>query len=231
MVYEDVTDTAPCFPFYFRQVLAGPHENFHYVLGDPATREAAVVDPAFELERLFGVVERDGYRIKAALFTHGHWDHIGGVPEVFGRGVETAYLHAAARDHAKVAEAPDRFRFLQDGDRVLVGDLVVEALHTPGHQPESMCFLVGDPDGPRALFGGDTLFVDSCGRTDFPGGDTDAMFRSLARLRALQGDVTVFPGHHYAQHPSRSLEAQKAENPALATTDREAFGALHCLTH
>jgi hydroxyacylglutathione hydrolase len=228
-VFKDMTEMAPGFPFYFLQVLAGPHDNFHYVVGDPASREAAVVDPAFGLERLFSIAARDGYRIRTALFTHAHWDHIGGVPEIFDWGVRTVCIHETARDHAKVEEAKAagaEVRLLRDGDMMPIGAVPVIALHTPGHQPESTCYLAGDPGGAQALFGGDTLFIDSCGRTDFPGGDTETMYASMARLRALEGDIIVLPGHHYAAHPSRSLAAQRTKNPALATTDRADFDAL-----
>ncbi len=235
-VYQDVTDQAPCFPFYFRQIQAGPHENFHYVVGCPRTKKAIVVDPAFELPRIVGIVERDGYHVDAALFTHGHWDHIGGIPEIVELGAETVYIHEAGEEHSKVLEARQAgadVGLASDGDVIQLGDVRIEWLHTPGHQPEGSCFLVsGKDDGPRALFGGDTLFVGSCGRTDFPGGDTDAMFASMARLRALAAeDLWVMPGHHYAQHTTRTLADEVLDNPALATTHREAFGSLHCLSH
>lgn len=234
-MYEDVTDQAPCFPFYFRMVRAGPHENFHYVIGDPRTKEAAVIDPAFELERLFAICERDGMQIRDALFTHGHWDHIGGVPEVMERGVDRVFIHEAGREHSKVHEAllaGADVGLADDGDKIMLGDITIEWLHTPGHQPEGSCFLVSGPDGPRALFGGDTLFIDTCGRTDFTGGDTDAMFASMARLRGLAADdIFVMPGHDYADRVTETLAVQVQKNPALSTTDREAFGRLHCLSH
>ncbi len=234
VVFEDFTPQAPSFDFFLAQVLAGPHENFHYVVGDPAGRRAVVIDPAFELDKVFAIAEEDGYRIDRALFTHGHWDHIGGLPDILERGVEKVGIHEAAAGHPKIAEyreAGGTVRLLSDGEVLDVGGVPIRALHTPGHQPESTCYLVGDDGQPQALFGGDTLFIDTCGRTDFPGGDTDAMFASMARLRRLAGDIIVFPGHHYADRAWEALAEQITKNPALATEERGAFGKLHCLTH
>lgn len=225
---------APGFPFVLRQFRAGPHENFHYAVGDPETRQVALVDPAFRLDELFAALDRDGLRPDHVLLTHGHWDHIGGLSECLDRGVGTVVAHESAARLEAVQDAQERgadVRLLADGTTVHVGAVPVTLLHTPGHQPEAACYLAGDPGGPQALFGGDTLFVGSCGRTDFPGGDTDAMFASLARLRVLRGDVTVFPGHDYADVPHRPLADEIQDNPALATMDRDAFGGLHCLTH
>ncbi len=233
VVYEDVTDQAPCFPFYFRQVLAGPHENFHYVIGDPRTKVAAVIDPAFELDRIFSIVERDGYSLRHALFTHGHWDHIGGAEEVVARGVTRLYVHEAGRELPAVdavLDAGAEVGLAEDGDVIQIGDMEIEWLHTPGHQPEGSCFIASAGDGPRALFGGDTLFVDTCGRTDFKGGDTEAMFGSMQRLRALAAeDLFVMPGHHYADRTNESLALQVQKNPALGD-DRAAFDKLACLS-
>ena len=86
----------------------------------------------------------------------------------------------------------------EHGDVVKVGDIDIELLHTPGHTPGSQCFLL---DG--RLVAGDTLFLEGCGRTDFPGGDVDEMFRSLQALAQLSGDPTVFPGHWYSRRAQR----------------------------
>ncbi len=234
MVYEDVTDQAPCFPFYFRQVLAGPHENFHYVFGDPVTKEAVAVDPTFELEHLFSIVERDGYRLTRAVFTHGHWDHMGAAGELPGLGVTDIHVHEAGRHLQPLdgaVKAGATIQWAADGDPIAVGDLEVTWLHTPGHQPEASCILVAGDGAPRALFTGDTLFIDTCGRTDFPGGDTAAMFASMQRLRGLaKDDLIVMPGHHYADRTHEDLATQLRKNPALHA-ERADFEALACLTN
>jgi glyoxylase-like metal-dependent hydrolase (beta-lactamase superfamily II) len=95
----------------------------------------------------------------------------------------------------------------EHGDKVSVGDVDIELLHTPGHTPGSQCFLL---DG--RLVAGDTLFLEGCGRTDFPGGDVDEMFRSLQALAQLPGDPTVFPGHWYSAEPSASLSDVRRTN-------------------
>lgn len=234
-VFEDWSDRAPQLPFWFRQVQAGPHKNFHYLVGDPGTRKALVVDPAFELDLLWSLAEEEGYTITRALFTHGHWDHVGGAEECARRGVRELVIHERGASHPKLKAAASggaTVRQVGDGDRLDADGLPVEVLWTPGHQPEASCYLVGPPGGPRVLFGGDTLFIGSCGRTDFPGGDTDAMFHSMVRLRnlAAAGVVHVMPGHHYADAPHRLLADEARDNPALSTTDPVAFGQLACLT-
>ncbi|MGB1697292.1 MAG: MBL fold metallo-hydrolase [Thermoplasmatota archaeon] len=227
--FEDFTETAPCFPFYFRQILSGPHENFHYVVGCTDTREACIIDPSFHLEEIFERATRDGFRITKALFTHGHWDHIGGIPAIFDLGVKEVYAHEAAGTHPKIQEAGAKATLLADEETFHVGTIPFRLLHTPGHQPEGSCFVTDTK--PAALFGGDTLFIGTCGRTDFPGGDTEAMHASMQRMRQWPDDWVVFPGHHYHEKASRNLGEEKQGNPALTTTDLAEFSKLHCLTH
>ena len=109
----------------------------------------------------------------------------------------------------------------RNGDKVNIGAIDIELLHTPGHTPGSQCFLL---DG--RLIAGDTLFLDGCGRTDFPGGDVDEMFRSLHKLAALSGDPTVFPGHWYSAEPSASLSEVKHSNYVYRVSDLQQWRSL-----
>jgi glyoxylase-like metal-dependent hydrolase (beta-lactamase superfamily II) len=152
------------------------------------------------------------------LVTHHHPDHVGGSMMGFTlKGLAELLERVSVPVHVNTHEAQwvsqvtgipmSDLTSHQHGDKVGVGAVEIELLHTPGHTPGSQCFLL---DG--RLVAGDTLFLDGCGRTDFPGGDTDEMFRSLQQLSRLSGDPTVFPGHRYSAEPSASLEDVKRTN-------------------
>jgi hydroxyacylglutathione hydrolase len=204
---------------YLRQAEIGPMANFVYLIGDPKTHKAAVVDPAWDVDAIVDAVNKDGYEIDKILITHYHQDHLGG--HMMGQNIEGAadllskvkakvYLNKHEAEGAKkVAGLSDSDIVKVDaGDVFRVGELDVKFLHTPGHTPGSQCFLV---DGN--LISGDTLFVNSCGRVDLPGSDPEAMYHSLnTTLRNLDDDTVVYPGHAYSNEPSSTIGRQKRTN-------------------
>jgi hydroxyacylglutathione hydrolase len=214
---------------YFRQLLSGRdfarHDqvaaqmvNFVYAIGDRATGECVLVDPAYAVGDLIELVGADGMNVVGALATHYHADHVGGsmmgyriegVRELLDRvGVKVHVQEAEAAYVKKVTELSDGDLAVHDsGDVVTVGDVRIQLVHTPGHTPGSQCFLV---DG--RLVSGDTLFLEGCGRTDLPGSDADAMYESLQRLARLPEDTIVFPGHRYSLPSSGTLDAVVATN-------------------
>jgi glyoxylase-like metal-dependent hydrolase (beta-lactamase superfamily II) len=214
---------------YFRQLLSGRDfargdmfatqmRNFAYLIGDRQTGEAVVVDPAYAANDLLEALETDGMRLSGVLVTHHHPDHVGGTMMGFQlKGLAELLERTSVPVHVNTHEALWISRVtgisMNDlsehfhGDKVRVGDIEIELLHTPGHTPGSQCFLL---DG--RLVAGDTLFLEGCGRTDFPGGDSDEMYRSLQQLAKLPGDPTVFPGHWYSAEPSASLSEVKRSN-------------------
>jgi glyoxylase-like metal-dependent hydrolase (beta-lactamase superfamily II) len=214
---------------YFRQLLAGRDfaagdmfaqqmRNFAYLIGDRETGDCVVVDPAYSAGELVDAVEADGMRLSGVLVTHHHPDHVGGSMMGFElNGLADLLERTSVPVHVNSLEADWVSRVTgiagseltthQHGDVVKVGDIDIELLHTPGHTPGSQCFLL---DG--RLVAGDTLFLEGCGRTDFPGGDVDEMFRSLQALAQLSGDPTVFPGHWYSQEPSATLSEVRRSN-------------------
>jgi glyoxylase-like metal-dependent hydrolase (beta-lactamase superfamily II) len=216
---------------YFRQLLAGRDfatsdrlarqmVNFVYLIGDRATGEALVVDPAYDIRGLLDVAAADGMRVTGALATHYHPDHVGG--DMMGyriSGVRELLTLQPVPIHVQRDEAPwvqrvtgagESDLVLHDsGDVVTVGDLRVELIHTPGHTPGSQCFFV---DG-RYLVSGDTLFLEGCGRTDLPGGDPAQLYESLTKKLAKVPDHAVlFPGHLYSAEPSATMGETRRMN-------------------
>ncbi|MHB1511569.1 MAG: MBL fold metallo-hydrolase [Acidimicrobiales bacterium] len=232
--------SAPVDRLYFRQLLAGRDiaggdqlarqmVNFVYLIGDRETGEAVAVDPAYGPRELVDLVEADGMRLVGALATHYHADHVGG--NLFGShvisGVADLLEVVSIPIHVQAAEAPWVVRGAGVGrddlveheadDVVMVGEVAIRLLHTPGHTPGSQCFLV---DGH--LVAGDTLFLNGCGRTDLPGSDPAAMYDSLVnRLARLPDDTVVYPGHLYSEEPFATLGDTKQWNPVLAPRSAE----------
>jgi glyoxylase-like metal-dependent hydrolase (beta-lactamase superfamily II) len=214
---------------YFRQLLSGRDfaksdaiaeqmRNFSYLIGDRETGDTVVVDPAYAADDLVDILESDGQTLSGVLVTHHHPDHVGGSMMGFElKGLAELLERQSVPVHVNSLEtewvsrvtgiARSDLTTHEHGDRVNIGDIEIELLHTPGHTPGSQCFLL---DG--RLVAGDTLFLEGCGRTDFPGGDVDEMFRSLQQLAQLSGDPMVYPGHWYSMEPSASLSDVRRTN-------------------
>jgi glyoxylase-like metal-dependent hydrolase (beta-lactamase superfamily II) len=211
---------------YFKQIEIGPMQNFTYLIGDTATREALVVDAAWDIPGIIQLAEQDGFSITKALVTHYHQDHLGG--DFAGHHIQGA-VELLERIKAKVyinkAEAPFLARLVglsdsdivkvEGGDTTHVGNLTVTFIHTPGHTPGSQCFLI-----ENRLVAGDTLFINSCGRVDLPGSSPEDMYYSLRKLTELADSTVLYPGHNYANQPFAPLSEQKRHNPYLHLSTR-----------
>ena len=225
---------------YFRQLLSG-HDfavgdpvaqqmvNFVYVIGDRATGECMIVDPAYAVDDLLDVVEADGMRCTGVLATHYHPDHVGGSMMGFTiEGVAALLNRTDCPIHVQRHEAPwvmrttglDETNLVQHdaGDVVTVGGAEITLVHTPGHTPGSQCFHV-----EGCLVSGDTLFLEGCGRTDLPGSNPEDMYHSLKQLASLPEDTIVFPGHRYSQPSSASLQAVVDTNYVFKPKTQDAW--------
>lgn len=220
---------------FFEQMSLGPMQNFIYLIGCQKTRECLVVDPAWDIDALVQRAQEAGYSIRGALVTHYHPDHVGGsffgfqvpggVAELLEQ-VPDAAIHVnkhEAEGLAKVTGVPlAALQSHDSGDKVRVGEIDIELIHTPGHTPGSQCFLV---DG--RLVSGDTLFIQGCGRVDLPGANPEDMYRSLTQKLALLPDDTVlYPGHHYDPKPSEQLGVLKRSNHYLRVPDMATWLAM-----
>lgn len=221
---------------YFRQILLGRDVaadnplarqmvNFTYAIGDRTTGQCVLVDPAYDVDGIVDTVAADGMTVCGALVTHFHADHVGG--SLFGETIEGIAVLLERLDvpvHVNVHEvewiarstgvSPSHLSVHDSGDVVTVGDVSVTLLHTPGHTPGSQCFLVAD-----RLVAGDTLFLQGCGRTDFPGGNPSEMFRSLQRLASLPSSTELYPGHLYSPSPHAPLSEVVRSNHVLQVGD------------
>ena len=193
---------------HIKTITVGPIEENCYVVSDEQAKLCAVIDPGDEASLIMDYIEEEKLRVCCILLTHAPLDHIGAVSEIMD---ETgAPLYMCAKDNGvpigmddSVFSAPAGTKFYSDGDTVKVGSLEFRVIETPGHTPGSVCLICGD-----AMFTGDTLFRDSCGRTDFAAGNAEDMFASLKRLAQLPGDYEVFPGHMF----STTLERERRFN-------------------
>ena len=211
------------------QIEIGPMQNFAYIVGSRETREVAVIDPAWDIDSLVNHIDERGYRLTAALITHYHPDHCGGsmrgnniegVAELIAKKGVKVYAHCdecAGLKKVTGLSDSDIVR-VNSGDKLAVGDVEVEFLHTPGHTPGSQCFRI-----KRTLVSGDTLFINGCGRVDLPGSNSEQMFQSLGKLSELPDDTLLLPGHNYAHIPNATMAETKRINTYMRVKDIETW--------
>ena len=192
------------------QMVLGELETNCYLLIDEETNEAAVIDPADEAETIRDAIEGAGVTLRYILLTHGHRDHTLAAPKLHEMFPDAAvYIHPDDKGQVGIYRYPmeeligDDLKFYDDGDTLPLGSLTIEVILTPGHTGGSVCLKCGN-----ALFTGDTLFAGSMGRIDLPGARPEQMMGSLARLKRLDGDYDVYPGHG----PSSTLERERSYN-------------------
>ena len=204
-------------------ITVGPFQENSYLVADPTTGHAVLVDPGDEPQRIIAMVRNARVTIEGVWLTHAHLDHIGAIAAIRREWNVPVWLHPAdlpiyrrASQQAAfygltMEQPPDPDGALADGDALEVGGLRFSVRHTPGHSPGHVVFL-----GERAMIGGDLLFAGSIGRTDLPLSDPDAMESSLGLVATFDRETTVYPGHG----PPTSIGEEWATNPYLASAAR-----------
>ena len=208
----------------FQQLEVGSHSVFAYLLGDPESGEAAVVDPAADVDHLIEMADKQGLKIVRIINTHGHVDHVMGNAEMKEKTGAEIIIHAAEADYLdKVGDfwlkmfnarkSPRADRIVNDGDIIRVGSYEWEVIHTPGHTPGGICLYYASAG---ICITGDTLFVGSVGRTDGPKGSWSQMIDSIrTRLLSLPDDTEIFPGHNYGLSTTSTIGHERVTNPFL----------------
>ena len=204
----------------FGQYEIGNFSVFCYLIGDEEAGEGLFIDPADETEMLISEAKSHGLKVKYVVNTHAHVDHIMGNAEMVKKTGARIVIHQEDAPRLvrqpkdllmmfKAKPSPPADILVKDGDFIQVGKIGLKVLHTPGHSPGGMSLYV-----EGMVFTGDTLFVGSVGRTDFPGSSWETMEASIRnKLYTLPGKTIVYPGHNYGSTPSSTIEYERRHNP------------------
>jgi glyoxylase-like metal-dependent hydrolase (beta-lactamase superfamily II) len=210
--------------FWHREV--GPLACNCYIVGDPETRDAIVIDPGGDADVILSEIQKLDLKIAAIVATHAHFDHVIASDAIRAATGAPFMLNDADRPLLDwVQESAQMFLGLElpppaevdtsaeEGTRLIAGTVELEVVHTPGHSPGSISLVA-----PEALFSGDTLFAGSVGRTDLPGGDTRSLIGAVrSKLFGLADDLPVYPGHG----PATTIAREKATNPFVGDNAEE----------
>lgn len=187
----------------FKTITAGPFQANNYLLIDEISKKAVLIDASGDLEAVKKYLDEAGATLEKVLLTHAHIDHIAGCYELQEKLGVKVFMHKDDKflvDNLKQQlqmfglpeeKEPQIDGFIEDGEIITVGDMNFKAIHTPGHSKGGLCYQIGN-----MLFSGDTLFAQSVGRTDLPGGDYEVLEKSITeKLFTLDDDLVVLPGH------------------------------------
>ncbi len=197
------------------QIAVGQMANFTYIVSDEENSEVAIIDPSWDLDKIFHTLKKNNWRAKYIINTHTHFDHVIGneqVAEVTGAKIVQHKNSQLKKDIA-----------ISDGDIVQIGSIMLRILYTPGHSKDSICLLFKD----QFILTGDTLFVGNCGRVDLPGSDPKEMYDSLFdKLAKLDENLIIYPGHDYGPTSTSTIGHEKKTNYILQPRSKQEFLGL-----
>ncbi len=198
-------------------------DTFCYLIGDKSSKTCALIDPAFETKRILNEVKKRGYHLTHVVNTHFHFDHSAGNSSVLAAtDAKLLIHHLDSKPLKKITNriitrimgsknSPSPDILLSDGDKIKIGKLCLNVIHTPGHTHGSICLYT-----EGHIFTGDTLFVNAIGRTDLPGGSHKLLLQSVKeKLYTLPEETRVWPGHDYGPFPYSSIKYEKKTNPFI----------------
>lgn len=198
-----------------KKFVVGPMEVNCYIIWDPATKEACLIDPGGDPDRVKNFLDREKLNLRFIINTHGHGDHIAAngyfSAPIYIHRLDGIFLTDAERNLSSAfgfpIVSPKAERLLEDRDKVFLSGLELDIIHTPGHTPGSVSIRLGD-----IIFTGDALFCGGIGRTDFDYGDEGLLLKSIReRLLTFSDDTVIYPGHGEAS----TIGREKKSNPFL----------------
>lgn len=199
------------------QHLLGPMNNFIYFVGDQKTHKISIIDPGWQAETIIQLIDSKDYHPESILITHSHYDHINEVDQILKKYDIPVYIHQSELEFN--SNLSSNYLATQHMDKLFIGNIEIQILHTPGHTPGSQCFLTNNH-----LISGDTVFIDSCGRCDMPGGNASDMFHSIQKLSKLSNQTIFHPGHHYHHKMKQApLTEVKQLNPYFKIHEIQSF--------
>jgi glyoxylase-like metal-dependent hydrolase (beta-lactamase superfamily II) len=186
------------------QIPVGQMANFTYIIADEERGESAIIDPSWDLEKIFDALKKNNWKAKYIINTHSHFDHVLGNEQV----AEITGAKIVQHKNSKLTKQIS----VSDGDIIRIGNIPIRILHTPGHSTDSICLVVNN----ELVFTGDTLFVGNCGRVDLPGSNPKDMYNSLfEKISKLEESLTIYPGHNYGPSPTSTIGKEKKTNYVL----------------
>lgn len=198
--------------FKIEQIPVGKMANFTYLIIDNEEKETAIIDPSWDLEKIFEIIKKNEYKIKYIINTHSHYDHILGNDQIVAITKCKVIQHKNSKEKHDIS--------VNDGDEFKVGKTLIKVFFTPGHSKDSICLIVDS----KIIITGDTLFIGNCGRTDLPGSDPEEMYNSLfEKILNLDNNLVVYPGHNYGYKSISTIGEEKKNNYVLFPRSKEQF--------
>jgi len=195
-------------------------DNFSYIIYCSVSKKAAIVDPGFDASKTLKFISSKNLKLEYIIITHYHIDHSSESQRIKNL-IPSSKIVASEQDGEKLDVKPDII--VSDGDRLKIGEVIIDFILTPGHTPGGICIIVDN----KALLTGDTLFIGDCGRTDLPGGKLAQMYESLhEKIMPLPDQLIVYPGHDYGNKPSDTLGNQKRANKTLLAKNLDEFSKI-----
>ena len=194
----------------------GGMNNLIHIISDQDSGKAMIIDAAWDADAISSVLTQNQWQLEGILLTHTHGDHTSAV-NAFLQGTDLP-VYVSREEYSLGLFVLENPSYIAHGDVLYLGESKIEVISTPGHTTGSVCFLADD-----ILITGDTLFIDACGRCNYPESDVDKMWYSLQKLKQLPNNTVIYCGHDYGQKQTDTIGNQKLTNPYLLIDNKEFF--------